>query len=65
MEQGAEKGVDDQGFYDAVEALERQLIREALQQTQGQREQAAARLKILPKTLYRKIKKYGLFEELG
>ena len=53
---------DIQDFYAAVERLERQLICNALEQTHGHREQAAALLKILPRTLHRKMQKYGLFE---
>lgn len=49
-----------QGFYEAVEACEKRLIVNALQQNLGHREKTAAMLKILPRTLHRKMKKYGL-----
>jgi PAS domain S-box-containing protein len=51
---------EGQGFYQAVEAFEKQLILNALQQNLGHREKSAAMLKILPRTLHRKMKKYEL-----
>jgi transcriptional regulator with PAS, ATPase and Fis domain len=49
-----------QGFYKTVEAYEKRLIINALKQNHGHREKTAAMLKILPRTLHRKMKKYGL-----
>jgi transcriptional regulator with PAS, ATPase and Fis domain len=49
-----------QGFYEAVEAFEKRLIVDALEQNQGRREKTATMLGILPRTLHRKMKKYGL-----
>ena len=50
----------EQGFYETVEAYEKRLIVNALKQNLGHREKTAAMLKILPRTLHRKMKKYGL-----
>ena len=44
----------------AVEQLERELIAEALAQTQGNKAQAAHRLEISERSLWYKVKKYGL-----
>ena len=44
----------------SLEGLERELIRNTLELTGGNREAAAKTLKIGERTLYRKIKKYGL-----
>ncbi|GIW72146.1 MAG: sigma-54-dependent Fis family transcriptional regulator [Planctomycetota bacterium] len=44
----------------SLEELERELIRQTLELTGGNREQAARMLAIGERTLYRKIKKYGL-----
>jgi PAS domain S-box-containing protein len=52
--------LEGQGFYETVEAFEKRLILSALQQNLGHREKTAAMLDILPRTLYRKMKKYGL-----
>ena len=43
-----------------VEDGERELIRKALEVTKGNRKEAAARLGVSERTLYRKIKEYGL-----
>ena len=43
-----------------VEDGERELIRRALELTKGNRKEAAARLGVSERTLYRKIKEYGL-----
>ena len=43
-----------------VEDSERDLIRRALELTKGNRKEAAARLGVSERTLYRKIKEYGL-----
>lgn len=43
-----------------VEDSERDLIRKALELTKGNRKEAAARLGLSERTLYRKIKEYGL-----
>jgi len=44
----------------SLEEVERILIRNTLQMTNGNREEAAKLLKIGERTLYRKIRKYGL-----
>lgn len=44
----------------SLEDLEKDMIRKALTQTGGNRRQTAARLGISERTLYRKIKEYGL-----
>jgi two-component system response regulator HydG len=44
----------------SLDALEKQAIRNALQATQGNREQASQILGIGERTLYRKLKEYGL-----
>ncbi|WP_428313239.1 sigma-54-dependent transcriptional regulator [Hydrocarboniphaga sp.] len=44
----------------SVEALETQLIREALRQTRGNRTRAAQLLKISERSIWYKLKKYGL-----
>ena len=44
----------------ALDELERQMIRRALERNGGRRKYAAADLKISERTLYRKIKEYGL-----
>ena len=44
----------------SIEQMERHLILEALEQTQGAVAQAAELLELSPATLYRKIKKFGL-----
>jgi two-component system response regulator HydG len=46
----------------SLEQLEREAIRSTLQMTGGNREQAAKILGIGERTLYRKIKEYGLSE---
>ncbi|MCY4390097.1 MAG: hypothetical protein OXC18_23610 [Desulfurellaceae bacterium] len=47
-------------LHTAVEHLERELIAEALAQTQGNKAQAAHRLEISERSLWYKVKKYGL-----
>lgn len=44
----------------AVEAFEKQFILDALKQNQGHRAKTAAMLGIDRKTLYTKLKKYGV-----
>ncbi|MGD8845519.1 MAG: sigma-54-dependent Fis family transcriptional regulator [Desulfobacteraceae bacterium] len=48
------------GLHDAVESLERKMIEQALQQTQGHRGDTARLLKIPRRSLQRKIQKYDL-----
>lgn len=43
-----------------LEETEREMIRRALERNQGRRKAAAAELQISERTLYRKIKDYGL-----
>ena len=43
-----------------VEDSEKELIRRALELTKGNRKEAAVRLGVSERTLYRKIKEYGL-----
>jgi two-component system response regulator FlrC len=45
---------------ETLEALERQAIEQALEAVEGNRKQAAARLGIGERTLYDKLKRYGL-----
>jgi two-component system C4-dicarboxylate transport response regulator DctD len=59
-EQEGDVDLKEQGFYEAVETYEKRLIVNALKQNLGHREKTAAMLKILPRTLHRKMKKYGL-----
>ncbi|MEO7296651.1 MAG: helix-turn-helix domain-containing protein, partial [Candidatus Limnocylindria bacterium] len=49
-------------FKGRVEALERQLIKEALDRADGNRTKAADELGIYRRLLYAKIKEYGLGE---
>jgi transcriptional regulator with PAS, ATPase and Fis domain len=51
---------EGQGFYQAVEAFEKRVILNTLRQNLGRRDKTAAMLNILPRTLHRKMKKYGL-----
>ena len=44
----------------ALDEVERQLVQRALERHGGRRKYAAADLKISERTLYRKIKEYGL-----
>ena len=44
----------------ALDDVEREMIRRALEKHHGRRKQASAELKISERTLYRKIKEYGL-----
>jgi len=58
-----EKDHDDAPTYSGdatMEQVEEQMIRQALRDTGGNRKEAARRLGIGERTLYRKIKKYGL-----
>ena len=43
-----------------LEETEREMIRRALERNQGRRKAAASELRISERTLYRKIKDYGL-----
>ncbi|HLP35047.1 MAG TPA: sigma-54 dependent transcriptional regulator [Amoebophilaceae bacterium] len=47
----------------SIEAKERELIQRSLQKSRGNRKQAADALGISERTLYRKIKQYGIIEE--
>ena len=47
----------------SLEQLERDLIRQALRSCHGRRKAAAEQLGISERTLYRKIKEYGLEDE--
>jgi two-component system response regulator HydG len=58
---GAPGGLDNVGGV-SLEQLEREAIRSTLKMTSGNREQAAKILGIGERTLYRKIKEYGLTE---
>jgi two-component system repressor protein LuxO len=49
----------------SIEQMERHLILEALEQTQGGVAKAAELLELSPATLYRKIKKFGLSRKFG
>lgn len=44
----------------ALDDVEKEMIRRALEKHNGRRKNAAAELKISERTLYRKIKEYGL-----
>jgi len=55
-------GNGDGSFKEQVAALERQLIKEALQRADGNRSKAADELGIYRRLLYAKIKEYGLGE---
>lgn len=44
----------------ALDKVEKEMIRKALERHHGKRKNAAADLKISERTLYRKIKEYGL-----
>jgi DNA-binding NtrC family response regulator len=48
-----------------INTVEKQLIREALDQAKGRREKAARLLDLSVKTLYNKMKKYGLMDQSG
>ena len=54
-------GLDNVGGI-SLSQLEREAIRNTLKMTEGNREQAAKILGIGERTLYRKIKEYGLTE---
>ena len=55
-------GANGGSFKDQVAALERQLIKEALERADGNRTKAAEELGIYRRLLYAKIKEYGLGE---
>ena len=44
----------------SLEETEKEMIRKSLERNQGRRKAAAAELQISERTLYRKIKDYGL-----
>jgi len=44
----------------SLEEMEKQMIRKTLEKHRGRRKAAAIELKISERTLYRKIKEYGL-----
>jgi two-component system response regulator HydG len=44
----------------SLDDVEREVIRQTLEATGGNRKEAAERLKIGERTLYRKIERYGL-----
>ena len=50
----------DEGAAKSLEETEKEMIRDALERNGGRRKQTAAELKISERTLYRKIKDYGL-----
>ena len=52
--------VDIESAPETLEENERELIRRALHRNDGHRKAAAAELRISERTLYRKIKEYGL-----
>ena len=54
----SDKGIPVQGT--TLEEVERNAIRQALEDAGGNRRQAAMQLHISERTLYRKIKDYGL-----
>lgn len=58
----ADGGVTDLGLDDAVQALEIRLIREALQRAAGNKTRAAQLLRISERSIFYKIRKYGLQE---
>ena len=63
MTDGDERRRDNGGaFKEHVAALERQLIKEALDRAGGNRTKAADELGIYRRLLYAKIKEYGLGE---
>ena len=55
----AEVGNDEEQL-ESIENMEKRLITEALQRTNGNRRKAAHMLKISERTLYRKIKEFNL-----
>jgi DNA-binding NtrC family response regulator len=62
MSNGQASGNGGGTFKDQVSALERQLIKEALDRADGNRTKAAEELGIYRRLLYAKIKEYGLGE---
>ena len=64
MEKGdifvALRGVNHDGHSYIADAIEKEMIRKALERHHGKRKNAAQDLKISERTLYRKIKEYGL-----
>ena len=61
-ETSTRKPIDAEDIEDSlrVDDSEKELIRRALELTKGNRKEAAARLGFSERTLYRKIKEYGL-----
>ncbi len=53
-------GNGDLNLFESVEAYERELIREALRNTRGNRNQASKRLRISERVLSYKVKKYAI-----
>ena len=51
---------DELNFNVPLDEVEREMIRKALERHHGRRKNAAKDLKISERTLYRKIKEYGL-----
>lgn len=63
LHETAEGGQTVNGLHDAIENLERKMIRQALQQAQWHRGATARLLKIPRRSLQRKMQKYALTEE--
>jgi DNA-binding NtrC family response regulator len=57
---GTDFNPDHQNDFESMEDMEKRLIAEALQRTNGNKRKAAGLLKISERTLYRKIKEYNL-----
>jgi DNA-binding NtrC family response regulator len=55
-----ELSVNGQGLQHAIEQYERRLIQSALAANTGHKGRTAAQLCVDPKTLYRKMKLYGI-----
>ncbi|HXR34937.1 MAG TPA: helix-turn-helix domain-containing protein, partial [Candidatus Binataceae bacterium] len=60
MAPGAEPGIENPSGMQSFADVERDLIRRALENTEGNKVQAAKLLRISRKKLYAKIEKYGL-----
>ncbi|MDZ7344708.1 MAG: hypothetical protein ONA90_09390, partial [candidate division KSB1 bacterium] len=53
-------GSDHQNDFESIDEMEKRLIADALERTNGNKRKAAGLLKISERTLYRKIKEYNL-----
>jgi transcriptional regulator with PAS, ATPase and Fis domain len=60
VDSSVELGNDHQNSFESIEDMEKRLIAEALERTNGNKRKAAGLLKISERTLYRKIKEYNL-----